>query len=111
MIESQESVQGSHMMHPVVHRWASHIQNGAGKREILRLAVIVVGSSVPSSTSKDYWVVQRRLLPHAERCLWWIGEMYKAGRAFDDTRAIDAMQMLGLLYVDQGRLTEAESMY
>jgi tetratricopeptide (TPR) repeat protein len=111
MIESRESVQGSHMMHPVVHRWASHIQDGAGKREVLRLVVMVVGSSVPSSTSKDYWVVQRRLLPHAERCSWWIGEIYKAGRSLDDRRAIDAMHMLGLLYADQGRLAEAESMY
>ena len=111
MIESQESVQGSHMMHPVVHRWASHIQDGAEKREILRLAVMVVGLSVPSSTIKDYWVAQRRLLPHAERCSWWIAEIYKALRSFDDTRAIDAMHMLGILYADQGRLTEAESMY
>ncbi|KAK5653385.1 hypothetical protein OQA88_8870 [Cercophora sp. LCS_1] len=111
MIESQESAQGSHMMHPVVHRWASHIQDGAEKREVLRLAVMVVGLSVPSSTSKEYWVVQRRLLPHAERCSWWIAEIYKPRRSFDDTRAIDAMHMLGNLYMNQGRLTEAESMY
>ncbi|KAL2016677.1 hypothetical protein VTK56DRAFT_3179 [Thermocarpiscus australiensis] len=99
------------MMHPVVHRWASHIQGGTGKREVLRLAVMVVGSSVPSSTSKDYWVVQRRLIPHAERCSWWIGEIYRAGRSFDDTTAIGAMHWLGVLYADHGRLTEAESMY
>ncbi|KAK4206258.1 P-loop containing nucleoside triphosphate hydrolase protein, partial [Rhypophila decipiens] len=111
MIESQEAVQGSHMMHPVVHRWASHIQDGAEKREVLRLAVMVVGLSVPSSTTKDYWIIQRRLLPHAERCSWWIAEMYNARRIFDDSRAIDAMHMLGNLYRDQGRLTEAESMY
>ena len=72
---------------------------------------MVVGLSVPSCTSKNYWVVQRRLLPHAERCSWWIAEMYKAGRSFDDRRAIKAMHMLGNLYADQGRLTEAESMY
>jgi tetratricopeptide (TPR) repeat protein len=111
MIEAGESVQGSHMMHPVVHRWASHIQDGAAKSEVLRLAVIVVGFSVPSSTSKDYWVLQRRLLPHAERCWWWIGEICSAGGSFDDITAIDAIHMLGLLYQDQGRLTEAESIY
>ncbi|KAK4031668.1 hypothetical protein C8A01DRAFT_51327 [Parachaetomium inaequale] len=111
MIEAGESVRGGYMMHPVVHRWASHIQDGAAKREVLRVAVMVVGSSVPSSTSKDYWVVQRRLLPHAERCSWWIGEIYGVGRSFDDTAAIDAMHMLGDLYSDHGRLTEAESMY
>jgi len=41
-------------MHPVVHRWASHIHDGAEKREVLRLAVMVVRLSVPSNTSKDY---------------------------------------------------------
>ena len=111
MIEAQESVQGSHMMHPAVHRWASHIQDGAAKREVLRLAVMVVGSSVPGSTSRNYWVLQRRLLAHAERCSWWIGEIYGVGQSFDDIMAIDAMHMLCLLYADQGRLTEAESMY
>jgi tetratricopeptide (TPR) repeat protein len=111
MIEAGESVRGSYMMHPVVHRWASHIQDGTANRGVLRLAVMAVGSSVPSSTSKDYWVVQRRLLPHAERCSWWIGEIYRGGRRFDDITTIDAMHMLGLLYADQGRLTEAESMY
>ena len=111
MIEARESVRGSYMMHPVVHRWASHIQDGTANRSVLRLAVMVVGSSVPSSTSKDYWVVQRRLLPHAERCSWWIGEIYGGRRSFDDITTIDAMHMLGTLYADQGRLTEAESMY
>ncbi|KAK3935396.1 hypothetical protein QBC46DRAFT_397584 [Diplogelasinospora grovesii] len=79
MIKARESVRGSHMMHPVVHRWASHIQDGGAKREVLRLAVMVVGLSVTGSTSKDYWVLQRRLLPHAERCSWWIEEIYGVG--------------------------------
>ncbi|KAM7210079.1 Tetratricopeptide repeat domain containing protein [Rhypophila decipiens] len=99
------------MIHPVVHRWASHIQDTAEKREVLRLAVMVVGLSVLSSTIKYYWIIQRRLLPHAERCSWWMAEIHKARRSFDDTRAIDAMHTLGDLYTDQGRLTEAESMY
>src|SRR4051812_34454282 len=99
------------MMHPVVHRWASHVQDGAGKRVVLRLAVMVVGSSVPSRTSKDFWVVQRRLLPHAERCSRWIGEIYRAGQSFDGTMAIDAIYSLGNLYIDQGWLTKAKSMY
>ncbi|KAM7213696.1 hypothetical protein V8F06_010895, partial [Rhypophila decipiens] len=111
VIEPQEAMQGSHTMHPVVHRWASHIQDGAEKSEVLRLAVMVVGLSVPSSTIKDYWIMQRRLLPHAERCSWWMAEIYKVRHSFDDTGAIDAMNMLGNLYADQGRLTEAESMY
>ncbi|KAL2131177.1 hypothetical protein VTI74DRAFT_5443 [Chaetomium olivicolor] len=66
-------------------------------------------------------VVQRRLLPHAERCSWWIGEIYGAGRSFvegwekalgrDHTSTLSAVNNLTNLYVSQGRLTEAESMY
>jgi hypothetical protein len=49
-------------------------------------------------TSKDNWVAQRRLLPHAERCSWWIAEIYKAGRSYDDATSMDAMHILGNLY-------------
>jgi hypothetical protein len=54
MIEAQESVQSSYIMHLVVHRWTSHIQDGPERRGFLWLSVLVVGFSVPSSTSKDY---------------------------------------------------------
>ena len=111
MIEDGESVWGGYMMHPVVHRWASHIQDGTAKKAVLQLAVLLVGFSVPSRTTKDYWVVLRRLLPHAERCSWWIGEIYREGRSFDDKTVLGAMNRLGYLYADQDRLTEAESIY
>lgn len=42
MVEAQESVQGSYMTHPAVHKWAAHIQDGREKREFLRLATMVV---------------------------------------------------------------------
>jgi hypothetical protein len=35
MIEAQESVQGSYVLHPVVHRWASHIQTALEKKDFL----------------------------------------------------------------------------
>ncbi|KAK0741192.1 hypothetical protein B0T18DRAFT_419659 [Schizothecium vesticola] len=111
MIETGESVQGSFSMHPVVHRWASHIQDEAGKMEFLRLAVMVIGSSLPLHTSKDYWVLERRLLPHAERCSRWMGEMYGLGWGFNDPRNIDATLGFGHLYIRQGRLKEAETMF
>jgi len=45
-------------MHPVVHWWMAHMQDDDEKREFLWLAVIVVKSMVPSSTTKDHWLVQ-----------------------------------------------------
>ena len=49
IIEAQEAVQEGYMMHPVVHRWTAHIKNDEEKREFLQLAMIVIGSIVPSS--------------------------------------------------------------
>lgn len=56
MIEARGSVQGSgnYSIHPVVHRWTSHIQDDNGKRSFLRLAMMVVGFSVPDSKTKEY---------------------------------------------------------
>ncbi|KAK3934113.1 Tetratricopeptide repeat-domain-containing protein [Diplogelasinospora grovesii] len=107
MIEAQESVQGSHMMHPVVHRWASHIQDGAAKREVLRLAVMVVGSSVPSSA---LYADQGRLT-EAESMYQRALEGKEKALGRDHTSTLDTVNNLGNLYADQGRLTEAESMY
>ena len=33
--------------------------------------MIIVGFAVPSDSSRDYWILQRRLLPHAQACLIW----------------------------------------
>ncbi len=112
--KSRESVQGSYMMHPVAHKWTAHIQDGDEKRDFLQLAIGIVGSMVPSSNTKDYWVLQRRLLLHAEQCSWWMGEIDKAnegGRSFVDIPVADAMNSLAILYSDQGRLAEAEALY
>ncbi|KAK1774869.1 hypothetical protein QBC45DRAFT_360957 [Copromyces sp. CBS 386.78] len=54
MIEARESEQSNYTMHPVVHRWISHIQDDAGKKVFLRLAVMLIGFSVPDDTTKNY---------------------------------------------------------
>ncbi|KAK3345661.1 hypothetical protein B0H65DRAFT_509300 [Neurospora tetraspora] len=111
MIEARESEQSSYSMHPVVHRWMSHIQDDAGKRVFLRLAVMLIGFSVPDRTTKNYWVLQRQLLPHAERCLWWMEELKGGECNIEDITIGHATHSLGLLYSNQGRLKEAETMY
>ncbi len=110
MIEAQESVPNSYVMHPVVHRWTSHIQDSSEKMEYVRLAVMAIGSSVPMATTDAYWILQRRLLPHAEQCLWWIGQICSSEWSVEKA-LMDAMSMLGILYRSQGRLAEAEAMY
>ncbi|KAI3332970.1 FabD/lysophospholipase-like protein [Ustulina deusta] len=112
MIEAQESVSGGYSMHQVVHRWMSHIQNTDARKEYTQLAVMLIGFSVRGPADHDSWIIQRRRLAHAERCSWWLKEVVGDTYNVDDVTTISrAMNNLGNLYIDQGRLPEAEAMY
>ena len=69
-----EDVQGlaSYTTHPVVHRWAFHIQDEEQRLVFTRLAVVVIGYAVPHKLKKEYSSVQSRLVPHTQRCGQWI---------------------------------------
>ena len=114
----------SYATHPVVHQWAYHFQEANSRVKLARLAVMIVGLAVTSSSTRDYSTLQRRLLPHAQACSSWIEvkeiELHsysdKEGSSEDqeeDGRPIiyDAIHLLGNLYADQGKLDEAEKMY
>lgn len=111
MIEARESTQGNYGMHPVVHQWALHMQDGIGKRNFLRLAMTAVGFSVRVGDIRRSWEVERRLLPHADMCSWRMREMHGGTQGFDDRFALFATNNLGNLYLEHGRLDEAEAMY
>ncbi|KAL6406244.1 tetratricopeptide repeat domain protein [Ilyonectria robusta] len=112
MIETQEGSTDSYSMHPVVHRWASFLDGDQQRHESARLALVVVGSSVPTRESKEYWVFQQKLLPHAERCTEWMQEaLSDAGVWYiGDELVMVSLHMLGVLYSDQGKFKEAEEM-
>jgi tetratricopeptide (TPR) repeat protein len=111
MIEAQECMHGSYIMHPVVHRWMSHIQAAAERKSFLELATMLVGLAVPDTTEKEFWVLRRRLIPHAERCSRRLGELGVADSNFDSATAADSIHNLGILFCDQDRLNEAEALY
>jgi tetratricopeptide (TPR) repeat protein len=122
LIESVQG-QGSYATHPVVHRWAYYFQDGDDSRaQLTQLAVMVVGWAVPDSSSQDYSILQRRILPHAQVCSRWVGSIetkqsttHKGGvtkvKLSEDRVLIDAVHRLGFLYAHQGKLVEAEQMY
>ena len=123
LIEDVEDL-ASYATHPVVHRWAYHFQSEDSRVELAQLAVVVVGTAVPHSSTRDYSTMQRRLLPHAQVCSRWVsaGEIGRRTRRhdtddedFDETKekvaTLDAFHQLGLLYANQGKLVEAEKMY
>ncbi|KAH7012302.1 uncharacterized protein B0I36DRAFT_256794 [Microdochium trichocladiopsis] len=111
MIEANEDVGAGYSMHPVVHRWASHLDEGSRKADYARLALTVVGLSVPMSTERDYWVLQQQLLPHGQRCAEWVQSDGTNSLGLADEDQLEALHNLGLLYADQGRRAEAEAMY
>ena len=123
MIESMQGL-SSYATHPVVHKWAFHVQDQEQRMDLARTAVLVVGFAVPHNSTKEYWTTQRRLLPHAQSCSQWIldskadpsakgrGSSRRAGTDKEYRREVlDAIAWLGLLYSDQGKLDEAEKMY
>ncbi|KAF2179206.1 FabD/lysophospholipase-like protein [Zopfia rhizophila CBS 207.26] len=92
----------SYITHPVVHKWAFHVQDEWQRAVFTRLAVAVVGWAVPAKSEKEHSSVQRRLIPHAQRCWQWI---------LGNNLILGAMHGLGMLYADQGKLIEAEKIY
>ena len=107
MVESRHTE--SYSMHPVVHDWCTKII-GKGRDDLVTAALIIVGTAVPYISEAEYWLSQRRLLPHADRCIRQIDDSNNLSR-LESVECYDAFHRLGLLYADQGKLAEAESMH
>ncbi|KZL83407.1 kinesin light chain 1, partial [Colletotrichum incanum] len=92
-------------VHGCVHSWMMHVLNTGIDEEMSLTAMRCVASHVPSNEQQEYWTVQRRLLQHGDRCI--------TRTATDAAGEKDAWMFhkLGNLYLDQGRLKEAEAMY
>ncbi|KAI1334196.1 P-loop containing nucleoside triphosphate hydrolase protein [Xylariaceae sp. FL0016] len=103
-ILSQEQI-GSrgYSIHSCLHAWAIHILNQDWDEHLSKLAVKCVASRVPSQDDAQFWVLQRRLLPHALKC--------RATMQGSDEKMSWACHNLGLLYSNQDKLQEAEEMY
>ncbi|CAH0017225.1 unnamed protein product, partial [Clonostachys rhizophaga] len=113
MIQAQAEPSGSYAMHPVVHRWVLHLDSNEKNRDFARLALVLLGRLVPGRETKEYWILQQRILPHAEQCSTWIQEdlLRSDETATSDKAVIDSVHCLGVLYRDQGKFSEAEAMY
>jgi tetratricopeptide (TPR) repeat protein len=114
----------SYATHPVVHQWTRNSQGRHFEKELLHLAIVVIGRSVPDDTELDSYALQRRLLPHAQVCFKQVVET----KVFDHLKVEDgadedldqreeqlaflfALNGLGMLYNDQSKFSEAEKMY
>ncbi|KAL9024121.1 MAG: hypothetical protein Q9196_006743 [Gyalolechia fulgens] len=109
LIESHQDTE-SYSIHPVVHDWCSEMISD-GNNDLITIALTIVGTAAPRGHSEpEYWLLQQRLLPHAERCLKQI-DSFDLFNQLESFEASDAFHNLGLLYADRGKYTEAEKMY
>ena len=108
LIESHRDWE-SYSMHPVVHDWCAETIS-RGRRDLMVAALTVVGAAAPGPLEAEYWLLEQRLLPHADRCVQQINDLEGLHR-LASAEVIDAVHNLGLLYADQGKHTQAEEMY
>ena len=108
LVESHQYTD-SYSVHPVVHDWCTETIS-RGLDGLMITAVKMVGAAVPGDSEAEYWVLQQRLVPHADRCARRIEDFGVLERV-KSVEVSDAFHNLGLLYKDQGKLVEAEGMY
>ena len=71
LVEGLQDLSG-YTTHPVLHKWAFHIQDEKQRSVFTWLAVVVVGYAVPETFEKEYTEVQGRLIAHAQKCYQWV---------------------------------------
>jgi len=109
LVESH-GISGGYGMHSCVHAWIMHVLNSERDISMAKLALNCVSSATSDRTVLEYSALQRRLLPHANRCL----ELVYNASIFDlrdCVHILNAANNLGILYSDQGKMKEAEEMY
>jgi hypothetical protein len=62
----------AYLIYPVVHEWALEVLGRERRAELSWLVVTIVGKTIPESTEQEYWIMQQRLMPHADCCYRWI---------------------------------------
>jgi tetratricopeptide (TPR) repeat protein len=93
-------------VHSCVHSWTISVLNDRWDNDLARLALTCVASEVPDMDVDKWSLLQQRLLQHAAQ-----HEDSITNGTVDIAGIEWAPHNLGLLYKDQGKLTEAEAMY
>ncbi|RDL36701.1 Uncharacterized protein BP5553_06053 [Venustampulla echinocandica] len=96
-------------VHAVVHDWIQASVNRKADKELLHTAVTTIGLAARVVNMRDSAALQRRIFQHAVHCSQYWG-------AVDFEQSVDTMYLwslnsIGNLYLEQGRLAEAEHIY
>ncbi|KAG9994238.1 hypothetical protein KCU78_g18530, partial [Aureobasidium melanogenum] len=98
----------SYAMHSVLHSWCRYLGESETERgSFWKLAVDLVGQMVPSKSMREYWVLQRRLLPHGQEILKDIETETHAEINGND---IWAYEKIARMFADQDQHAGAEEM-
>jgi tetratricopeptide (TPR) repeat protein len=115
LIEEMEGL-SSYATHPDVHEWAWQVQEQKVRQRNCWLAAIIIGMAVPDDFEKEFWILQQRLLPHADRYMWCSLEgtdcRHEIPKNLDsDVIVSESLHGMVDLFSGQGKLGEAEKMY
>ncbi|KAI9889405.1 MAG: hypothetical protein M1814_005341 [Vezdaea aestivalis] len=104
---------GGYGMHYCVHAWTGNVLNDRISESKLSFVLECIGIMVPQTPRSGDSMLQRRLLPHANRCLQLLSQNDTTDilSIIDNVSNMDAFHSLGKLYRNQGKLAEAEAMY
>lgn len=108
LIKSQQRTE-SYSIHPVVHNWCAETI-GNGKGNLIVTALILISTAAPDYSEVDYWLLQQRLIPYADRYIGQIDNFDLLHR-LGSVEASGTLHNLGLLYTGQDKYAEAEKIY
>ncbi|RDW56928.1 HET-domain-containing protein [Coleophoma crateriformis] len=106
MSSQEQNESGGYSIHGCVHSWAIHVLNREWDYKLAKAAIKSVASHIPGDEAIRPWLTQRRLLQHAARCSFVV-----LNSLVTEDNIEWALHVLGNLYSDQGKLTQAEEMY
>jgi hypothetical protein len=101
----------SYSMHLVVQdgcRFGLVGVNESNKVELLTIALASVGYAVPYTAEREYWFLQRGLLPHADKMAMALN--HDCDMLLEPS-ILKAVRNPEILYSDQGKLKEAVVMH
>ncbi|CAD0055388.1 unnamed protein product, partial [Aureobasidium pullulans] len=108
LVESKMETR-SYAMHSVLHSWCLHVaQHDSEKGDFRRQASCIVGQAMPPLEMDEFWILQRRLLPHAQTIMRFVEDEKNAKLSIDE---YDAFAQLAYSFRVQNRYAEAEKMY
>lgn len=93
-------------MHSCMHSWTRSVLNNEWDDGLARLALTCVASEIPKDYADNWWLLEQRLLQHVARLKKFI-----MTDKIDSEGMHRAIYYLGSLYLDQGKLVEAEAMF